>query len=68
VAVPDRYHEVRMNGRKLRAGVYRRHELPAGVKLQTPCIVTEYSATTLVPADAQAAVDNHGIILISLKE
>ena len=53
-------------GRKLKLGVYRRDELRGGVKLKTPCIVTEYSATTLVPADAQARVDQWGNILIEL--
>jgi N-methylhydantoinase A len=68
VAAPSRYHKARINGRELRVGVYRRDELPAGVKLQTPCIVTEYSATTLVPADAQAAVDQHGNLIIRIRE
>jgi N-methylhydantoinase A len=53
-------------GRKLDVGVYRRDELRGGVKLKTPCIVTEYSATTLVPADARARVDQWGNILIEL--
>ena len=53
-------------GRKLSVGVYRRDELRGGVKLQTPCIVTEYSATTLIPADASAHVDQFGNILIKL--
>lgn len=68
VAAPDRYREVRLNGRRLRVGVYQRDQLQGGEKLQTPCIVTEYSATTLVPADARATVDLQGNILISLKE
>jgi len=53
-------------GRKLTVGVYRRDELRGGVKLKTPCIVTEYSATTLIPADASARVDQFGNILIKL--
>ena len=53
-------------GRKLNVGVYRRDELRGGVKLKTPCIVTEYSATTLIPSDAAARVDQFGNILITL--
>ena len=53
-------------GRKQNVAVYRRDELRGGVKLKTPCIVTEYSATTLIPADAQARVDQWGNILIEL--
>src|SRR6185369_509729 len=53
-------------GRKVNAHVYRRDELRGGVKLKTPCIVTEYSATTLIPGDAKARVDSFGNILIEL--
>ncbi|HEX6046660.1 MAG TPA: hydantoinase/oxoprolinase family protein [Pyrinomonadaceae bacterium] len=52
--------------RKRDMNIYRRDDLPGGVKLRTPCIVTEYSATTLIPADAAARVDQFGNILIEL--
>ena len=55
-----------LDGRKLHAGVYKRDELRGGVKLRTPCIVTEYSATTLIPAGTTARVDQFGNILIDL--
>jgi N-methylhydantoinase A len=55
-----------LGGRKTKADVYRRDELRGGVKLRTPCIVTEYSATTLIPGDATARVDQFGNILIEL--
>jgi N-methylhydantoinase A len=51
---------------KLRGNVYKREELGAGVKLKTPCIVTEYSATTLIDADAKARIDGYGNILITV--
>jgi N-methylhydantoinase A len=51
-------------GRKVNAALYKRDELRGGVKLKTPCIVTEYSATTLIPGDARARVDQFGNILI----
>jgi len=51
----------------MRVGVYARERLRAGARLQTPCIVTEYSSTTLVPAEAQAArVDADGNLVIEL--
>ena len=53
-------------GRKLNVHVYRRDELRGNVKLKTPCIVTEYSATTLIPAGTRARVDQFGNILIEL--
>ncbi len=55
-----------LDGRKTTVGVYQRDALRGGVKLRTPCIVTEYSATTLIPADAKAHVDQFGNILIDL--
>src|SRR5687767_7497343 len=55
-----------LDGRKTIVAVYKREELRGGVKLKTPCIVTEYSATTLIPGDATARVDQFGNILIAL--
>ena len=52
------------NRRKVQAALYRRDELLAGAKLRTPCIITEYSATTLIPAGASARVDEFGNLLI----
>ena len=56
-----------LRGRKTSAALYRRDELPAGMKLQTPCIVTEYSATTLIDADSKARIDGFGNLLIECK-
>jgi len=50
-----------------RGEIYRREELRARTKLKTPCIVTEYSATTLIDADAKARIDDYGNILISVR-
>jgi N-methylhydantoinase A/oxoprolinase/acetone carboxylase beta subunit len=63
---PSHKHTVRLNGKKMSVGVYKREELPAGVALQTPCVVTEYSATTLIPELADAHVDTHGILVINI--
>jgi N-methylhydantoinase A len=46
--------------------VYRREELPAGARLKSPCVVTEYSSTTLVPAWARAALDARGNLVVEL--
>ena len=66
VAKPHDRATAYFGGRKLNVGVYEREALRGGVKLQTPCIVTEYSATTLIPGDAEARVDKFGNILIEL--
>jgi N-methylhydantoinase A len=55
-----------LNGKKLQVVVYRREELPAGAGLRTPCIVTEYSSTTLIPRSARAHVDNFGNLIIEI--
>ena len=50
-----------------RVHVYARAELKkAGARLRTPCIVTEYSSTTLVPKEARAHVDQEGNLIIEL--
>jgi N-methylhydantoinase A len=46
--------------------VYRREEVAAGSRLRVPCIVTEYSATTLIPDDCQARVDSFGNMIIDV--
>jgi len=48
--------------------VYSRDELNGGVRLKTPCIVTEYSATTLIPEDAEVVVDQFGSLIIQLSD
>jgi N-methylhydantoinase A/oxoprolinase/acetone carboxylase beta subunit len=53
-------------GRSRALSTYRRDELAAGARLKTPCIVTEYSATTLIDADSKARIDGFGNILITV--
>ena len=52
--------------KRIRAGVYRREEIMAGSRLRVPCIVTEYSATTLIPEGCKARVDTLGNIIIDV--
>ena len=53
-----------LDGRKVRLGVYERDELRSGMKLNVPCMVKEYSATTLVPGGTQVQVDGFGNLII----
>jgi N-methylhydantoinase A len=66
IAKPHAYTNAYFGGRRQQVAIYRRDELRGGVKLKTPCIVTEYSATTLIPADACARIDQFGNILIDV--
>jgi N-methylhydantoinase A len=61
------FSETYFDQKKTRAAIYRREQLPAGTRLRVPCIVTEYSGTTLIPRDTEAMVDRHGNLIITLK-
>jgi N-methylhydantoinase A len=50
--------------KKVRANVYRREDLANGASLRVPCIVTEYSGTTLIPEAAGVTVDRYGNLVI----
>jgi N-methylhydantoinase A len=63
---PRDFAQVHFAARASRAAVYAREELPAGARLRTPCIVTEYSSTTLVPSETSARVDGLGNLIIEL--
>jgi N-methylhydantoinase A len=56
-----------LNGKKLRPAIYARESLPLGRELAGPAIVTEYSATTVIPAGKQFRLDRHGNMLIRIK-
>jgi N-methylhydantoinase A/oxoprolinase/acetone carboxylase beta subunit len=54
------------SGKNRALSIYKRDELGAGAKLKTPCIVTEYSATTLIDVDSKARIDGFGNIVITV--
>ncbi|MDQ1728859.1 MAG: N-methylhydantoinase [Pyrinomonadaceae bacterium] len=66
LARPERFAVAYFGGRKLEVAIYRRAELAAGSKLRAPGIVTEYSATTLIPPGAVAEVDGYGNLIIQV--
>jgi N-methylhydantoinase A len=63
---PREFAETFFERQKIRAAVYRREEIMAGARLSVPCIVTEYSGTTLIPEDARAKVDDHGNLIVDI--
>ena len=65
-AKPAKFVTAYLDGKKLRVGVYSRNELSAGVRLRAPCIVTEYSSTTLIPSGAHVEVDGYGNLIIQV--
>lgn len=63
---PHRTARVHFDEGARAVAVYRREDLPAGARLKSPCVVTEYSSTTLVPAGARAFMDKLGNLIIEL--
>ena len=61
---PHRSVTAHLFGKRTQVGFYQREELTPGLKLQTPCIVAEYSATTLIPADVNAGLDQFGNLIM----
>jgi N-methylhydantoinase A len=55
---------VRFRGRKILTLVYNRSRLLAGNRLSGPAIVTEYSATTLIPPEWSGRVDTIGNLIL----
>jgi N-methylhydantoinase A len=54
-------------GKKLRSAIYDRESLRAGKKLRGPAVVTEYSATTVIPPGRHFWLDGRGNLVIQVK-
>jgi len=65
-AKPHDSADIYFEGKRIRAAVYRREELRPGSRLRVPCVVTEYSATTIIPKDARAVLDGHLNLIIDV--
>ncbi|HSP61838.1 MAG TPA: hydantoinase/oxoprolinase family protein, partial [Pyrinomonadaceae bacterium] len=66
LAKPYAFADAYFDRKKSHVAVYRREELAAGSRLHTPCIVMEYSATTLIPESESVKTDAFRNMLISL--
>src|SRR5205085_12019541 len=64
VAAPTRAARVHFDEGAREVAVYRREDLPALARLRAPCVVVEYSSTTLIPVGASASVDGFGNVVI----
>jgi N-methylhydantoinase A len=65
-AKPVKHVTAHIDGKKCSAAVYERKDLQAGMQMRAPAIITEYSATTLIPPDARAEVDAFGNLIIQV--
>ena len=59
--------EVVFDGKPHEVAVLDREELSPGNELPSPCLLTEYSTTTLVPPFARARVDARGNIVMEIE-
>jgi N-methylhydantoinase A len=66
-AAPHDWTEAYFERSKVRAAVYSREDLPAGSRLRVPCVVTEYSATTIIPDGCRSVVDSCGNLIIEVR-
>jgi N-methylhydantoinase A len=53
------------NGRPQASGIYDRERLAHGARLRGPAVITEYSATTVVPPDFACKVDEHRNLILA---
>jgi len=65
--LPEQTMDLTFDDRTRKTVVYRRENLGSGDVFSGPAIVAEYSATTLIPPDWRARVDNYGQLLLSTK-
>jgi N-methylhydantoinase A len=65
-AKPHDFINTYLDRKKVRAAVYLRTELESGSRLRVPCIVTEYSATTLIPTECRASIDGFGNVTLQV--
>jgi N-methylhydantoinase A len=66
IAKPAALADAYVDRKRARLAVYHREDLTAGARLRVPCIVTEYSATTVVPENTKASIDKYGNLTIQL--
>lgn len=57
--------ETLFDGKKLNTRIYAREELQRGKKHSGPAIITEYSATTVIPPGSKFRLDRPGNLIIS---
>ena len=66
-AIPLSRATVIFQGKKIATPVYERSELAPERFLKGPAVITEYSATTVVPPNKTFAVDRAGNLLINIR-
>ena len=65
---PPQSSRIVFNGRVRPTPIYDREALPVGRKLAGPAMVTEYSATTVVPPGMKFFVDRAGNLIVEINQ
>ena len=60
------YTPVLFGGKEMRSAVYEREKLSPGTKYSGPAVVTEYSATTVVPPGKSFQLDGSGNLVVRI--
>jgi len=63
---PERAH-VSFSGKKLAAAIFSRDSLPVGKQHSGPAVVTEYSATTVIPPGVNFRRDRAGNLIMEIR-
>jgi N-methylhydantoinase A/oxoprolinase/acetone carboxylase beta subunit len=58
---------VLFDGKKLAAAIYSRDTLKPGKTYSGPAVITEYSATTVIPPEKRFQLDSAGNLIIALR-
>jgi N-methylhydantoinase A/oxoprolinase/acetone carboxylase beta subunit len=66
VRIEKKVRPVWFEGKLRETAIYDRGALLQGRKLSGPAVITEYSATTIVPPDRQFLVDGAGNLVIEI--
>jgi N-methylhydantoinase A len=55
------------SGKKLTTAIYERNQLAVGKRYSGPAVITEYSATTVVPPGMRFWADAAGSLLVNVR-
>jgi len=61
------FRPVQFNGKKLKTAIHDRNDLRVGKRYAGPAVITEYSATTVIPPGIRFSVDRAGNIVIDVR-
>ena len=61
------FRPVQFNGKKMKTAIHDRNDLRVGKRYAGPAVITEYSATTVIPPGIRFSADRAGNIVIDVR-